>query len=369
MADRDRWERVPLANVCDVIQGQSPPGDTYNGEGRGLPFFQGKAEFGEIYPTATKWCSAPKKIAEPGDVLVSIRAPVGPTNLARERAAIGRGLAALRPYPGVPSKYLLYAMRASEDGLRRVATGTTFEAVRGARLRAHTIALAPLDQRDGIVSFVEAQLALIGAGEDALKRATDGVKQLQRAAIARALAAKLVPTEAELARGESRLYETGATLVLRIAKSRESARRSGRGSASPPTDALAEGWTWAQWDEVGSSRNGRAFPSADYSTEGVKLLRPGNLHASGHVAWNAENTRFLPSKWETAAPDLIVGPSELVMNLTAQSLKDEFLGRICMTGAGDRALLNQRLARLTPNTARSPLCLLGVQVAAVPAVR
>ena len=62
--------------------GQSPPSPTYNSERRGLPFFQGKADFGDLHPTARKWCSQPSKLAEPGDVLISVRAPVGPTNLA-----------------------------------------------------------------------------------------------------------------------------------------------------------------------------------------------------------------------------------------------------------------------------------------------
>jgi type I restriction enzyme S subunit len=64
--------------------------------------------------------------------------------------------------------------------------------------------------------------------------------------------------------------------------------------------------------------------------------------------WTLENTRYLPRHYETENSEFIVGPGELVMNLTAQSLKDEFLGRVCMTEANERCLLNQRIARLTP---------------------
>jgi type I restriction enzyme S subunit len=85
-----------------------------------------------------------------------------------------------------------------------------------------------------------------------------------------------------------------------------------------------------------------------YCGDGVKLLRPGNLHVSGRVQWNEENKRCMPERWEQENPDLVVGPSELVMNLTAQSLRDEFLGRICITSADEHCLLNQRLAKLTP---------------------
>jgi type I restriction enzyme S subunit len=80
----------------------------------------------------------------------------------------------------------------------------------------------------------------------------------------------------------------------------------------------------------------------------VRLLRPGNLHQAGEVVWDEGNTRYLPERYATSDADLIVEGGELVMNLTAQSLKDEFLGRVCLTRPGERCLLNQRLARLTP---------------------
>ena len=132
------WAVTTLGEACLVIQGQSPPGETYNTEGTGLPFLQGKGEFGDISPTAVKWCSAPTKNAEPDDVLISIRAPVGPTNLCLVRSCIGRGLAAIRPGGNIPSRFVLYGLRASEAALRAKATGTTFEAIRGEDLRSQS---------------------------------------------------------------------------------------------------------------------------------------------------------------------------------------------------------------------------------------
>ena len=112
--------------------------------------------------------------------------------------------------------------------------------------------------------------------------------------------------------------------------------------------ALPDGWRWVSWEQVGASQNGRSFPSKDYQEAGVKLLRPGNLHADGRVRWTKKNTRFMPQGYAESAPSLLVGPGELVINLTAQSLKDDFLGRVCITSRDDLCLLNQRLARLTP---------------------
>ena len=112
--------------------------------------------------------------------------------------------------------------------------------------------------------------------------------------------------------------------------------------------ALPDGWCWASWEQVGVSQNGRSFPSKDYQEAGVKLLRPGNLHADGRVRWTKKNTRFMSQGYAESASSLLVGSGELVINLTAQSLKDDFLGRVCITSRDDLCLLNQRLARLTP---------------------
>jgi type I restriction enzyme S subunit len=111
---------------------------------------------------------------------------------------------------------------------------------------------------------------------------------------------------------------------------------------------LPEGWCWAAWRELGFCQNGRAFPSTEYSETGMKLLRPGNLHVSGELEWTDGNTRRMPDKWVSEFPEFVVGQGELVMNLTAQSLKDEFLGRVCLSGSNEQCFLNQRLARLTP---------------------
>ena len=84
------WVWATLEGISEIILGQSPPSSTYNTDGEGLPFYQGKLEFGKRYPTPRKWCIAPKKIAEKGDVFISIRAPVGPTNLCPEKSAFAQ---------------------------------------------------------------------------------------------------------------------------------------------------------------------------------------------------------------------------------------------------------------------------------------
>ena len=71
-----------LDEICSINMGQSPDSSSYNETGDGLPFFQGNADFGEIHPNVRIWCSEPTKLANPGDILISVRAPIGALNIA-----------------------------------------------------------------------------------------------------------------------------------------------------------------------------------------------------------------------------------------------------------------------------------------------
>ena len=90
-------EYIALKEVCRINMGQSPESSSYNERGDGIPFFQGNADFGERYPVTRIWCNKPTKIANAGDILISVRAPIGALNYAREVCCIGRGLAAITP--------------------------------------------------------------------------------------------------------------------------------------------------------------------------------------------------------------------------------------------------------------------------------
>jgi type I restriction enzyme S subunit len=109
--------------------GQSPPGHTYNEIGDGLPFYQGRTDFGFRFPTRRVYCTAPTRLAKKGDTLVSVRAPVGDTNMAAEDCAIGRGVAAARHKTGSRS-YSYQFMRAQADVFDRFeAEGTVFGSI------------------------------------------------------------------------------------------------------------------------------------------------------------------------------------------------------------------------------------------------
>ena len=267
-----------------VIQGQSPPSETYNADGVGLPFLQGKAEFGPMYPKAVKWCAAPKKVAEPEDVLISVRAPVGPTNLCAVRSCIGRGLAAIRTRTDMPSRFFLYALRASEEELRSKSTGTTFQAIRGDDLRSHSIGLPPLPEQRRIVAEIEKQFTRLDAAEAALRRAEANLKRYRASVLKAACEGKLAPTEAELAEAEGRDYEHAEQLLERIRaerRARWASQEKRRGKYKEPVapdtsdlPELPEGWAWATVDQLilKSPQNGIYKPKSLYG-DGIPILR------------------------------------------------------------------------------------------------
>jgi type I restriction enzyme S subunit len=112
-----------------------------------------------------------------------------------------------------------------------------------------------------------------------------------------------------------------------------------------PLGRIPRAWHIRKLNELAVFQNGKAFPSAEYRKEGIRLLRPGNLPLSEFVSWEPGNATCLSESWGSKASDYLVGGNELVMNLTAQSLEDQFLGRVCMTRPDEICLLNQRIAR------------------------
>jgi type I restriction enzyme S subunit len=131
------WDGVttsPIESLGELTMGQSPPGNTYNLDGSGMSFFQGVRDFGDRYPTARVFCTAPSREASAGDILIAVRAPIGDTNVAIEDTAIGRGVAALR---APQSALALRALRASASTWSPYQnSGTVFSSITGRDLRS-----------------------------------------------------------------------------------------------------------------------------------------------------------------------------------------------------------------------------------------
>ena len=154
------WRLVRLGDVAEVIMGQSPPGemvselDGQTPHGEGLPFIQGNAEFGAKFPSPVKWCSQPPKDSLPGDILISVRAPVGETNRVNGRVCIGRGLAAVR-FRKANQDFGWHLTNHFKMDLERVAQGSTFAAIGSNELRSLPILLPPLPEQRAIAAVLD----------------------------------------------------------------------------------------------------------------------------------------------------------------------------------------------------------------------
>jgi type I restriction enzyme S subunit len=176
---RKDWTESTLGEIAEVNMGQSPPGDTYNTEGIGLPFMQGSAEFGEHYPEPVKFCSAPAKIAEIGDLLLSVRAPVGDSNFANQRIAIGRGLATVRARTGADTHFLRLVIQLNTAGLLATSGTGMFSSITGKNLREFGVNLPPLEEQKRIVDVVSSVDAYI----DALQQQADSARTARNAVL------------------------------------------------------------------------------------------------------------------------------------------------------------------------------------------
>ena len=121
---------IALKDVCKINMGQSPNSSNYNDYGDGMPFFQGNADFGERYPITRVWCNTPTKIAQAEDILISVRAPIGALNYAKEECCIGRGLAAITPDRNkVSQDFIYWALKGKKAELNDKGNGSTFKAI------------------------------------------------------------------------------------------------------------------------------------------------------------------------------------------------------------------------------------------------
>lgn len=170
-------QKVRLGDVCKLNMGQSPDSSSYNENKEGIPFFQGNADFGEVYPNLRVWCRCPIKIAKIGDILISVRAPIGALNMANIECCIGRGLAALTVNEKICNKkYFWYCIKSQVEELKSKGTGSTFKAISKEALSETILPIYPLEQQQQIVSVLDKISLLIDKRKKQLKKLDELVK-------------------------------------------------------------------------------------------------------------------------------------------------------------------------------------------------
>ena len=162
------WEIKKLGEVCTITMGQSPSSNTYNDNRNGLPFFQGNADFGKIYPTVRVYCSEPIRIAQTNDILISVRAPIGAINIANCQCCIGRGLASIKS-DMLPNPYIYHALIANREKLISQGTGSTFKSISKSVLTDLVIPIPPIAEQEKIVAELDCLSGIIEKKKQQLK--------------------------------------------------------------------------------------------------------------------------------------------------------------------------------------------------------
>lgn len=164
-----------LGEIAEVVMGQSPESKTYNPQGEGLPFHQGVTSFGFRYPSNEMWCTAGTRFAEEGDILFSVRAPVGRINVANERIVIGRGLSAMRAKNNCQS-WLLYTLKQYFSKEDMIGVGCIFASTTKKELLSVEL---PFPSEEEILAFerfaspIDSQIKVLSRQSAALAAARD----------------------------------------------------------------------------------------------------------------------------------------------------------------------------------------------------
>lgn len=167
---------VMLGEVCEVIAGQSPDSQYYNDTCEGVPFYQGKTEFTSKYLGAPKkWTTQVTKTAVKNDIVMSVRAPVGPVNIVCNNICIGRGLAAIRCGQRVSFEYLFYVLKAMEASING-NTGAAFASINRKDIEAIKIPLPPLSVQEEIVAEIESYQKIIDGARQVVENYKPTIK-------------------------------------------------------------------------------------------------------------------------------------------------------------------------------------------------
>lgn len=277
------WLKAKLPVVADLNMGQSPSSADVNETGDGLAFFQGKAEFGKLFPTVKKYCSAPKKIAQENDILLSIRAPVGPTNLADRETAIGRGLAAISvSKDNFNYKYLLHYFRNIEPWMSEQGTGTTFKAISGQFLRELECIVPPLAEQKEITDRLDILLAQVEATQARLARIPDIIKQFRQSVLSAAVSGKLTEEWRDIHKPEPQRFDAINDAKNQLIKSKN-IKKDLEAKVAVPTLDIPNDWLYLKLQSIASKITDGEHKTPQRETLGRYLLSARNIQ-DGYIS-------------------------------------------------------------------------------------
>ena len=269
---KDGWEMKRLGDVCEVIAGQSPEGRYYNIDGQGMPFYQGKKDFGETFVgSPTTWTTHVTKIAKMGDILMSVRAPVGPVNFSTDEICIGRGLAGIRCTDEL-SRYFLFYQLLFLQPIIAGKEGAVFASINKSEIEALPIFFVSIHEQQRIVALLDEAFAAIATAK------ANAEKNLKNARA---------------------LFDSYLNSVF-----------SRRG------DGWVENKLVSLTSKIGSGATPRGGGES-YKMEGTSLIRSLNVHDPG---FRYSKLAFLDDGQADGLSNVIVQPGDVLLNITGASV-------------------------------------------------
>jgi type I restriction enzyme S subunit len=187
-----QWKLLRAKFCAEINMGQSPNSEDCNTEGIGLPFLQGNAEFGPRHPTPKQYCDVARKSSRAGDLLISVRAPVGALNIAEQDIGIGRGLCGIAPSKShLNSTYCWYLLHLVRKQLNFNATGSTYDAVSAEDVCNMILVIPPEKEQEKIASFLDNETGKIDTLVEKVQKSIELLKEYRMAIISAAVTGKI----------------------------------------------------------------------------------------------------------------------------------------------------------------------------------
>lgn len=351
------WSWTVAGEIAQIISGGTPSTtDSQNFEGGEIPWItpadltgyrEKMISRGMRNITEKGLRNSGARLIPAGAVLFSSRAPIGYVAIANNPVATNQGFKSLIPSEAVISEYLYYYMQFAKPIAKEMASGTTFLEISGARAAQIPVPVAPLAEQKQIVAEIEKHFTRLDAATAALKRVQANLKRYRASVLRAACEGRLVPTEAELARKESRDYEQADKLLQRILRERRvrweadtlaKMRASGKvpkddnwkqkyiEPSAPDTSnlpQLSEGWCWARAEQLCGFITKGTTPAANKlfdSPRDVPFIKVYNLTPTGRLDFSINPTYIERPTHEQELARSRVVPGDVLMNIVGPPL-------------------------------------------------
>jgi len=286
----ESWEWVRMGNSCHIIMGQSPKGNTVGEEG--IEFHQGKIFFGDKYlKESDKFTIKPKKIADIGDVILSVRAPVGTVNITERQICIGRGLCAVKPLLKIKTDFNYYWIKAFNETLLDKSTGTTFKAISMTTINELVIPLPPINEQIRVVEKIEQLFKLIDNLDSDKEKLLEIIELTRKKVLQDAIQGKLVEQDPndEPASELLKKIESEKKKLYKEGKIRKPKKLPPIKDEEKPFD-IPESWEWVKFGNVVDFKIGKTPKRSEnkYWEDGIYSWVSISDLEEGKVIYNTE---------------------------------------------------------------------------------